>query len=48
MDTDTDLFPGFAAHWIDTDAGRTFARSGGEGPPLVLLHGFPQTLVMWR
>lgn len=38
-----DLFPGFAAHWIDTEAGRIFARSAGSGPPLVLLHGFPQT-----
>ncbi len=39
----TDLFPGFDSHWIDTEAGRIFARSGGAGPPLVLLHGFPQT-----
>jgi haloacetate dehalogenase len=38
-----DLFPGFESHWIDTEAGRVFARSGGSGPPLVLLHGFPQT-----
>jgi haloacetate dehalogenase len=43
-----DLFPGFASHWIDTEAGRTFARSHGSGPPLVLLHGFPQTHVMWH
>jgi len=42
-----DFFPGFASHWIDTDAGRIFARAGGEGPPLLLLHGFPQTHVMW-
>lgn len=43
-----DLFPGFAAHWIDTSAGKIFARSHGEGPPLLLLHGFPQTHVMWH
>ena len=43
-----DLFPGFSSHWIDTDAGRIFARSGGSGPPLLLLHGFPQTHVMWH
>jgi haloacetate dehalogenase len=43
-----DFFPGFASHWIDTSAGRVFARSGGEGPPLVLLHGFPETHVMWH
>ena len=34
-----DLFPGFESHWIDTPAGRIFARSKGDGPPLVLLHG---------
>ena len=43
-----DLYPGFAAQWIDTAAGRIFARSGGEGPPLLLLHGYPQTNVMWH
>ena len=43
-----DLFPGFATHWIDTLAGRIFARSGGSGPPLLLLHGFPQSHVMWH
>lgn len=43
-----DLFPGFEAHWIDTEIGRIFARSKGSGPPLVLLHGFPETQVMWH
>lgn len=43
-----DLFPGFDSHWIDAEAGRIFARSGGSGPPLVLLHGFPQTHAMWH
>jgi haloacetate dehalogenase len=43
-----DLFPGFEAHWIDSDEGRVFARAGGEGPPVVLVHGFPQTHVMWH
>ena len=44
-----DLFPGFASHWIDTDEGRIFARSGGDpqSEPLVLLHGFPQSHLMW-
>lgn len=42
------LFPGFEAHWIDTEAGRIFARVKGEGMPLVLLHGFPQTHAMWH
>src|ERR1700760_4394855 len=43
-----DLFPGFASHWINTSAGKIFARSGGSGPPLLCLHGYPQTNVMWH
>ncbi len=43
-----DLFPGFASHWIDTAHGCFFARSGGSGPPLLLLHGYPQTHVEWH
>ncbi|KAB0265624.1 alpha/beta fold hydrolase [Microvirga brassicacearum] len=43
-----DLFAGFESHWVDTEVGRIFARSRGDGPPLVLLHGFPQTHVMWH
>ncbi|WP_230533184.1 alpha/beta fold hydrolase [Microvirga roseola] len=43
-----DLFPGFESHWIDTEHGRIFARSKGDGPPLVLLHGFPQTHATWH
>jgi haloacetate dehalogenase len=43
-----DLYPGFASKWLDTAAGRIFARTGGEGPPLLLLHGYPQTNVMWH
>lgn len=42
------LFPGFDHHWIDTEAGKIFARSKGSGPPAVLLHGFPQTHAMWH
>jgi haloacetate dehalogenase len=43
-----DLYLGFAAHWIDTSIGKIFARSGGNGPPLLLLHGYPQSNVMWH
>jgi haloacetate dehalogenase len=43
-----DLYPGYASHWIETSAGRIFLRmSGGDGPPLLLLHGHPQSNVMW-
>ena len=43
-----DLYPGFSSHWVATGAGRIFARTGGTGPPLLLLHGHPQTSVMWH
>jgi len=43
-----DLFPGFQSHWIETSSGRMFARSGGKGPPLLLIHGYPETHVMWH
>jgi haloacetate dehalogenase len=43
-----DLYPGFASHWVDTSAGKLFARAGGSGPPLMLLHGYAQTNVIWH
>jgi haloacetate dehalogenase len=43
-----DLYPGYESHWIDTSIGKIFARSGGKGPPLLLLHGYAQTNVMWH
>lgn len=43
-----DLFPGFESHWIAGPEGKIFARSAGAGDPLILLHGFPQTHVMWH
>ena len=41
-----DLYPGYASEWINTSSGRIFARVGGKGPPLLLLHGFSQTHVI--
>jgi len=43
-----DLFPGYQSKWINTASGRIFARVGGSGPPLLLLHGFSSTHVMWH
>jgi haloacetate dehalogenase len=43
-----DLYPGYAARWIDTSIGKIFARVGGNGPPLLYLHGHPQSNVMWH
>jgi len=42
------LFPGCEERRIDTGGAEIFARVGGRGPPLLLLHGFPQTHAMWH
>jgi haloacetate dehalogenase len=42
------MFDGFDVHMIDTGEARIRARSGGSGPPVLLLHGHPQTHVMWH
>jgi len=42
------MFAGFAEHRLETARGTVFARVGGDGPPLLLLHGYPQTHLMWR
>jgi haloacetate dehalogenase len=44
----SDLFPGFASRHIAAHGALLNARIGGEGPPLVLLHGYPQSHLMWR
>lgn len=33
---------------VDTDDGSVFVQTGGKGPALLLLHGFPKTSLMWR
>ena len=38
----------FQAAEIDTGETSIFARWSGSGPPVLLLHGFPQTHLMWR
>jgi haloacetate dehalogenase len=43
-----DLFPGFAERRIKTEGAEIFVRTGGNGPPLLLLHGYPQTHVCWH
>ena len=42
------MFDGFADHEVSTGRGSVFARVGGDGPPLLLLHGYPQTHLMWH
>lgn len=45
----SELFAGFEQRSIDVDAGVQIAVTiGGCGPPLLLLHGHPQTRVIWH
>jgi len=42
------VFEGFEERVIATSGAEIFVTIGGEGPPLLLLHGYPQTHVMWH
>jgi haloacetate dehalogenase len=42
------LFPGFTQSRIDTGDAEINTLIGGNGPPLLLLHGHPQTLACWH
>jgi haloacetate dehalogenase len=42
------MFEGFTLTTIDTGEATIRLRHGGNGPPLLLLHGNPQTHVMWH
>jgi haloacetate dehalogenase len=42
------VFEGFETTDIDTGEARIHVRRGGSGPPLLLLHGYPQTHAMWH
>lgn len=42
------LFPDFAVDRIDTGDATIAVRHAGSGPPVLLLHGFPQTSAMWH
>jgi haloacetate dehalogenase len=43
-----ELFPGFTTLRIKTSGAEIRCVVGGNGPPLLLLHGFPQTHAMWH
>ncbi len=42
------MFDGFEVDDIDTGEAVIRVRHGGSGPPLLLLHGYPQTHAMWH
>ena len=42
------MFEGFTLAMIDTGEATLRVRHGGSGPPLLLLHGHPQTHFMWH
>ena len=42
------LFPGFSQRKIRTSGASINLVVGGEGPPVLLLHGYPQTHAMWH
>jgi len=42
------LFPGFEPRRISTSGAEINLVLGGHGPPLLLLHGYPQTHAMWH
>ena len=42
------MLVGFKKKFIKVNTGKIFCRFKGNGPPLLLLHGYPQTHVMWH
>jgi haloacetate dehalogenase len=42
------MFKGFERARIETPGATINLLRGGDGPPLLLLHGYPQTHVMWH
>lgn len=48
-DTLAALFPGFESGTVEVESGVHIAyTTGGNGPPLLLLHGHPQTRAIWH
>ena len=46
-DADAELFPGFRTERVTTSGAEINCVIGGDGPPLLLLHGAPQSHASW-
>ena len=44
----TNLFPGFETRKVQTAGATIHVVRGGSGPPLLLIHGYPQTHAEWH
>ncbi|AKA06632.1 alpha/beta fold hydrolase [Streptomyces noursei] len=44
----TNLLPEFSHRTVDAEGVRINVQIAGEGPPLLLLHGYPQTHLIWH
>src|SRR4051812_2463751 len=42
------MFPGFTSESVRANRITLHVRRGGAGPPVLLLHGYPQTHVTWH
>lgn len=42
------LFPGFRQQKVRTSKAAIHLVQGGEGPPVLMLHGYPETHAMWH
>ena len=42
------MFEGFTRKQIPTTGTTINLMQGGSGPPLLVLHGYPQTHVLWH
>jgi haloacetate dehalogenase len=42
------MFDQFRSAYVEVEKTKLFVRCGGSGSPLLLLHGFPQTHLMWH
>jgi haloacetate dehalogenase len=44
----SEAFAGFSEAWLDVGDVSIHVRTAGTGPALLLLHGYPETMLMWR